>query len=221
LGLDAQRRQIREFVQGRGEVVGWYEDHESGAKADREGLEQALGLCEITGSTLIVATLSRLSRDPLALELIKRRCEVGGFEFKCADMPDANAFTLGVFGQLVAYERQRIRETTRAALQAAKRRGVLLGAASPDHPGAALFDGKREAGARRAGERARERADEWAAKRRGVVAELVAQGLSNREIARELTCRRIAAPRGGAWTHVGVARLRRRLGLDGACPRVA
>ena len=94
LGLDAQRQRILDFV-GSNEVIAWHEEHESGAKSDRPELERALSACELTGSTLLVATLDRLTRDVAFLETVKRRCEIGGFAFRCADMPDATEFVLG------------------------------------------------------------------------------------------------------------------------------
>ncbi len=79
--------------------------------------------------------------------------------------------------------------------------------------GAQPFEGKRELGAQRAGETHIARADDWAEKRRPVIAELVTAGLSNNGIARELTARKINTPRGGRWTATSVQRLRQRLGL--------
>ena len=117
---------------------------ESGGKADRPELERSLTFCELTGSTILVASLDRLSRDVMFLEQIKRRCEAGGFEFKCCDMPEANSFLLGVMAQLAQYERQRISERTSAALQAAKRRGVQLG----NPMGVAAFHGRQAIGAK-------------------------------------------------------------------------
>ena len=93
LGLASQRQRIKDFV-GSGDVLDTFEEHESGAKADRVELEKALNLCELTGSTLLISTLDRLSRDVLFLELVKRRCEAGGFSFRCCDMPDADSLAL-------------------------------------------------------------------------------------------------------------------------------
>lgn len=213
LGVAAQRQRIQEFVGASGDIVAWHEEHESGGKADRPELEKALTLCELTGATLLVATLDRLSRDVLFLETCKRRCDAGGFDFKCADMPDANSFMLGVMAQLAQYERERIRARTASALQAAKRRGVLLGAARPGHPGAAAFDGKRVIGAVNGGRAMEAKADQWAEKRRDLIADFLAAGMSNRGIARELAARGISTPRRGTWTATAVQRLRRRLGL--------
>ena len=144
LGLDAQRHRITEFAGSTGEVIAWFEESESGANCQRVELERALTQCELTGSCLLVATLDRLTRDVAFLELVKHRCEAGGFSFRCADLPDATEFVLGILIQVAAYERQRIRERTSLALQAAKRRGVKLG--NPN--GTRNFEGKRTLGAR-------------------------------------------------------------------------
>lgn len=209
LGLSAQYHRIKEFVGTAGEIAAWYEEHESGAKADRLELERALTTCELTGATLVVATLDRLSRDVMFLETVKRRCADGGFEFRCCDMPDANSFMLGVMAQMAQYERERISERTSAALQAAKRRGVKLGGPL----GAQPFEGKRDIGAKRAGVVHKAKADEWAEKRKPLIAELVAAGHSNSAVARELTARGVNTRRGGDWTATGVSRIKARLGL--------
>jgi len=47
--------------------------------------------------------------------------------FVCCDMPEANNFTVGLLACLADYERELISERTKAALQAAKARGVTLG----------------------------------------------------------------------------------------------
>jgi len=127
LGLAAQRQRIRDFAVSDN-VIEWFEDRgESGAKADRAGLEKALNACELTGSCLLVATLDRLSRDVVFLEHVKQRCAAGGFEFKCCDMPEANSFMLGIMGQLAQYEREQIGERTRRAMAAAKVRAKAEG----------------------------------------------------------------------------------------------
>ena len=207
LGLEAQKARITEFVGN--DQVGWFIETESGANCQRVELEKALTQCELTGSTLLVATLDRLSRDVAFLEQVKARCEAGSFGFRCVDMPDANSFMLGVMAQLAQYERERISARTKAALQAAKRRGVKLG--NPN--GAKPFDGHRELGAERAAESHRTTADTWAEKRRPILVELVEAGLSLSGMARELTARKISTRRGGKWHARGVKALLARLDL--------
>mgnify|MGYP006061624823 CR=1 FL=1 len=48
-------------------------------------------------------------------------------KFVAVDMPEANHFTVGLMACLADYERELISERTKAALKAAKARGVILG----------------------------------------------------------------------------------------------
>jgi DNA invertase Pin-like site-specific DNA recombinase len=209
LGLEAQRAAIVRHINGNAEVLSWYTETETGKRNDRPELAEALDHCELTGATLVVATLDRLTRDRMFLEMVKRRSRAG-FEFKCADMPDASAFVLGIMADVAEYELAKISQRTKAALAAAKARGVKLG----NPRGAAPMAAGRAEGAIRAGERHRAKADSWAEKRRAAVNELVAGGIgSNNAIARELNGRMILTPRNGLWTATSVRRLRERLGI--------
>ena len=218
LGLAAQGQRIRDFTASDSDnVVGWFEDRgESGGNADRAGLEAALTMCELTRSCLLVATLDRLSRDVMFLELVKRRCAAGGFEFKCCDMPEANSFMIGIMIQLAAYEREQISDRTRRAMAAAK---VLATAEGRDlnygNPaGAKAFQGRQGLGAANAATSHKERADSWASKRRSVLEGLIEAGLSLNGMARALTARKIATRSGGTWTAKAVSRVLTRLNLS-------
>jgi hypothetical protein len=64
LGLAAQRKSIDDFVASRGaEVIGRFTEVESGKLADRPELAKALHLAKVTGATLLIAKLDRLSRN--------------------------------------------------------------------------------------------------------------------------------------------------------------
>ena len=64
LGLEAQRQTIEGFATSRGaQLIGRYTEVESGRKADRPELIHALHLAKVTGATLIIAKLDRLSRN--------------------------------------------------------------------------------------------------------------------------------------------------------------
>jgi DNA invertase Pin-like site-specific DNA recombinase len=73
--------------------------------------------------------LDRLSRNVKFLATVMD----SGCEFAAADMPAANRFMLHVMAAVAENEAKAISDRTKAALQAAKARGQLLGSARPDH----------------------------------------------------------------------------------------
>jgi len=124
LGLEAQRDSVNRYVTGiAATVLDEFIEVESGSMSDRPELIKALRRCELTGATLIVAKLDRLSRD---VEFIAQ-LQKSTVEFVCADMPQANSLTIGLLAVLAQHERELISTRTRDALVAAKVRGVKLG----------------------------------------------------------------------------------------------
>jgi len=64
LGLEAQRKAIDDFAASKGaQVLGRFTEVESGRRNDRPELEAALSLARLTGATLVIAKLDRLSRN--------------------------------------------------------------------------------------------------------------------------------------------------------------
>jgi DNA invertase Pin-like site-specific DNA recombinase len=120
-------------------------------------------------------------------------------EFIATDNPHANRLTLHILAAVAEHEREAISERTRAALAAAKLRGVSLG-------------GPRLAAARRASIVARtEIADAFAANVRPIIKEIQASGVTSlRGIARALAARGVKTARGGDWSDVQVAAILRR-----------
>lgn len=87
LGLEAQRKAIDDFAASKGaKVVDRFTEVESGRKADRPELQKALHLAKITGSTLLIAKLDRLSRNAAFLLTLRN----SGVRFLAVDMPEAN-----------------------------------------------------------------------------------------------------------------------------------
>ena len=124
LGLEAQREAVNSYARSHQlQIADEFTDIKSGSKNDRTELGKALRKCRLSGDMLVIAKLDRLSRNALFLmELLESKVK-----FVCADMPEANDLTVGMMAVLAEYERKLISERTKAALKAAKARGVKLG----------------------------------------------------------------------------------------------
>lgn len=124
LGIEAQQSAVAAHVASvGGEVFAEYVEVESGKKNDRPKLEAALKRCRLSGATLLVAKLDRLSRNAAFL----MKLQESSVQFTAADMPQANSFTVGIMALMAEQERLMISQRTKAALAAAKARGVKLG----------------------------------------------------------------------------------------------
>lgn len=124
LGLEAHRKVIEEFAAfGGAEVLARFTEVESGRKADRPELAKALHLAKVTGATLVIAKLDRLSRNAAFLLALRD----SGVRFVAVDMPEANDLTVGIMALVAQAEREAISRRTKEALAVAKARGVKLG----------------------------------------------------------------------------------------------
>src|SRR4051812_25097230 len=131
LGLEAQQAAVLSYAVANGaEIIHAYEEVESGRKNARPQLEAALTMCRAKGAALIVAKLDRLTRDTRFLLTIRDETGDAGVVF--CDLPQLPAGPIGkLFLTLLAaigeFEASLISQRTKAALQAAKARGVKLG----------------------------------------------------------------------------------------------
>ena len=137
LGLDAQRATIEAFAFGNGlKVIEWHQDVESGSIDERSALTAALTRAKLLGCPVVVAKLDRLSRDVHFISGLM----ANGVEFIVPEFGrQADPFVLHIFAALAQKEREMISVRTKAALAAAKARGVILG--NPrlkPHPGSAV-----------------------------------------------------------------------------------
>jgi DNA invertase Pin-like site-specific DNA recombinase len=123
LGLDAQRAAVRSFTKCKTCIIAEYTEIESGKKDKREQLNAAIAHAKEAGATLVIAKLDRLSRNASFIFALRD----SGVEFVCADMPQANTLTIGIFATLAQHERELISQRTKAALQAKKAQGFALG----------------------------------------------------------------------------------------------
>lgn len=189
LGLEAQRKVIGEFAVSRGaDVLARFTEVESGRKADRPELLKALHLAKVTGATLVIAKLDRLSRNAAFLLALRD----SGVRFVAVDMPEANDLTVGIMALVAQAEREAISRRTKEALAVAKARGVKLG-----NPNGA--ESLRRAG--KGGVALRVAVSANAADLVPVLADIQTSGhTSLRGIATELTARGIRTRRGGRWS---------------------
>lgn len=199
LGLEAQQSAVRAYLDGTGgRLIDEFQEVESGGKSDRPELARALHACRVHGATLLIAKLDRLARDAHFLLGLEK----AGIEFVACDMPSANRLTVGIMALVAEEERRLISVRTKAALAAAKARGVRLGG-----------DRGNLAGVAGAGAIASVEARQRAAKARAmdlkpIVESLVADGRSTlRQLADGLNKQGIKAPRGGTWSATQVGRL--------------
>ena len=124
LGMEAQRDSVANYLATtKGELLEEYTEVQSGKKNDRPELEKALLKCKLTGCTLLIAKLDRLSRNASFLLSLKD----SNINFVASDMPEAKRLTVGRMAVMAEYESQKISERTTEALRVAKARGVKLG----------------------------------------------------------------------------------------------
>jgi len=129
LGLDAQKETIRSFCSNNGfEIVGTFQDIQSGGRDDRIELQQAIAQAKSTGATIIVKSLCRLSRDVHFISGLMKH----GVPFLVCDLgPDVPSFMLHIFSAINELERKQVSERTKSALAQSKKRGVKLGSDNP------------------------------------------------------------------------------------------
>jgi DNA invertase Pin-like site-specific DNA recombinase len=173
---------------------------ESGKKKDRPKLASALAACRIHKATLVIAKLDRLSRNLLFLAQMME----SAVEFVCCDMPSANRMTLGILSAVAEGEARMISDRTKAALAAAKRRGVVLGG---DH-GATLTRAQQRNGNTASAQVRSEAAAQRARDLQPVLAELRQNGCTTlAALAAGLNERQIPTARGSQWSPVSVFRV--------------
>jgi DNA invertase Pin-like site-specific DNA recombinase len=208
LGLEAQSEAIAAYAERIGAtVLETFTEVESGKRNDRPELGKAIHLAKVTGATLVIAKLDRLSRNAAFLLTLRD----AGVDFEAADMPDANTLTIGIMALVAQQEREAASRRTREALQAAKRRGVRLG--NPNGASALQRAGKGNSASREA---AAANAANKAADLRPVLEAVIDGGCSSLSgIATEFNRRGIKTTSGGGsiWYPSSISNLLTRLGM--------
>jgi DNA invertase Pin-like site-specific DNA recombinase len=191
LGLEAQRAAVLSYLNGGDwTLLAEFTEVESGKRADRPELARAMNACRLTGATLVIAKLDRLSRNVAFLANLME----AKVDFVCCDNPHATKFTIHILAAVAEHEREMISKRTQAALaQSTKKLGGYRGGPKPD--------GRLGAAGKRA------KADAFAARVAPTVADMRHRGLSLNQMAAGLTARSILTAEGGTWTATAVRRV--------------
>ncbi len=187
LGLEAQRTAVNAYIAGQGgKLLEEYREIESGKKDDRPQLAAALAACRKHKVILVIAKLDRLARRVSFISTLMD----GDVDFVACDFPQANRLTLHILAAVAEHERTMISERTKAALMAAKARGVKLG-------GPNIAEARARAAVVRT-DNARQRAENV----RPIIDQIMRSGaVSLRTIAAALTARGVRTARGGSRWH--------------------
>ena len=130
-------------------------------------------------------------------------------DFVACDNPAVNRLTLHILATEAESATRTISERTKAALNAAKARGVKLGSARPGHwkgREQARLEGLTKARAVAAMVR-RERAEEAYADLRPVMVKMRTDGMTLAEIAKQMNAEGLTTRRGKPWNPVQVSRV--------------
>ncbi len=204
LGLEAQQRATEEYSRSiGGKVIASFTEVESGKHNARPELQKALHRAKVTGATLVIAKLDRLSRNAAFLLTLRD----SGVRFVAADMPAADNLTVGIMALVAQQEREATSKRTKEALQAAKAKGTKLG--NPNGAAALRRAGKGNAAGVAA---VQAKAGEFAEDLRPVIESMQAEGLTSLgALAEALNVRGMKTPRGGLWHKTSVRNLLGRL----------
>ena len=190
LGIEAQKEALERFAASEGfQILRVFVEVETGKGSDaldrRPQLAAALSEARRQRCSVAVAKLDRLSRDVHFISGLM----VHRVPFVVAELgADVDPFILHLFAALAQKERAMISSRTKAALAAAKARGVTLG--SPELPKAR----------KNAVTTIKALADQHAANVVPIIREIRRAGATSlHQIADALNARGITTPRGGQW----------------------
>ena len=200
LGLEAQQAAVKAFLQGRDHTLSAeFIEIESGRNSERPRLGEALVLARRLKATVLIAKLDRLARS---VSFIANLLD-SGVEFTASDMPHANRLTIHIMAAVGEAEARMISDRTKAALQAAKARGVRLGNPRLDE-------------VRAAGHQTMvKEADDHALKTLTTIREIVRSGVvSVHKIASTMNERGVGTRRGGQWHGTSILNTIPRCGFE-------
>ncbi|MDB6121997.1 MAG: resolvase [Pedosphaera sp.] len=123
-GIEGQKQAVQKYLSSlECELLGSFEEVESGAKNDRPQLAAAIQLAKSKKAILVISKLDRISRNASFL----MQLQDSRVDFVACDMPNADKFTVGILALVAQRERELISQRTVAGLAVAKARGSVLG----------------------------------------------------------------------------------------------
>lgn len=205
LGLEGQKAAVEAHCARTGvKIAREYVEIESGRNDGRPKLAEALAFARRAKATLLVAKLDRLSRSVRFIATVLD----SGADFAACDVPEANRLLLHVLAAVAENEARAISDRTRAALAAAKARGIRLGSHNSAVP--PLTSEARSKGAVRGAEANRRKAVEAYLDLVPYLTALRSQGLSLRAIAARLNADGHTTRADRPWSAVQVGNVLRR-----------
>lgn len=184
LGLEGQRASVLEFVEGKGTIIAEFSEVISGKLVNRPQMQKAFAVCKKKKAILVIARLDRLARNVAFISSLME----SKVDFVAVDMPHANRFTVHILAAVGEYERELISQRTKAAMKAAKTRGIRMG--SPDPMKGALLAAKAT----------KKKTRKYRTNVLPIIREIQRAGVTTLTgIATALTARGIPTSRGGEW----------------------
>lgn len=195
LGLDAQQASVSHYLQDiNHHLMAEYTEIETGKGSNaldkRPQLREALEYSRKHGATLIIAKLDRLARN---VHFVSGLLETG-VEFIAADIPQANKVMIQMYSVMAEWERDQISIRTKAALDAARKRGVKLGSAGAKNLSRNIVERKNAS-------------ISFAHKLSDLIDSLKKAGLSQRKIVKQLNVLGIQTINGGQWSLIQLQRV--------------
>lgn len=198
LGIEGQQNAVRTFATANNHtIIAEYTEQESGAHDNRPQLTQAIAQASKECATLVIAKLDRLSRNLTFLSQINDKVRDGKLKVQALDFAEFNTISVGFLATMAQWERERISERTKQALQAKKARGEKLGQTFKAEDRARGHETHRN-NSRNNPENIRA----WA------YIQLLPADMSNKAIAEQLNANGFTTARGGKWQSIQVQRFK-------------
>ena len=180
LSLEAQQDRVHRYAASNNmTIIREFVEVESGLNGDRPLVNELIALSKSLGARILIASQCRLARSVLFFALLLE----SKIPFTNVDSPNDPELVIYIKAAIDQDECRRISERTKAALAAAKRRGVVLGASC-----------------RELNRKTRLAIDAFVLKMMPIIQDLQFLGFTTvRSVMEELNRRGIPSFRGGRW----------------------